>query len=58
MFFFQAFEEFVATFQEAPSKSSKVWIKAGTYDAGKKRNKVFKLFAILIENKFGVCAHN
>jgi U2-associated protein SR140 len=29
------FEEFVATFQESPiSSSSKVWVKAGTYDAG------------------------
>ncbi|XP_046671821.1 U2 snRNP-associated SURP motif-containing protein [Homalodisca vitripennis] len=33
----QAFEEFVATFQEAPSKTSKVWVKAGTYDAGKRQ---------------------
>jgi len=34
----QAFEEFVATFQETPSKTTnKVWVKAGTYDAGKRR---------------------
>ncbi|KAF7380084.1 hypothetical protein HZH66_014439 [Vespula vulgaris] len=34
----QAFEEFVATFQETPSKTtSKVWVKAGTYDAGKRQ---------------------
>ncbi|XP_034947103.1 U2 snRNP-associated SURP motif-containing protein isoform X1 [Chelonus insularis] len=34
----QAFEEFVATFQEAPNKTtSKVWVKAGTYDAGKRQ---------------------
>uniref|UniRef100_A0A0A9XZ60 U2 snRNP-associated SURP motif-containing protein n=5 Tax=Lygus hesperus TaxID=30085 RepID=A0A0A9XZ60_LYGHE len=33
----QAFEEFVATFQEAPAKTSKVWVKAGTYDAGKRQ---------------------
>ncbi|XP_053594107.1 U2 snRNP-associated SURP motif-containing protein isoform X2 [Microplitis demolitor] len=34
----QAFEEFVATFQETPNKTtSKVWIKAGTYDAGKRQ---------------------
>ncbi|XP_049858071.1 U2 snRNP-associated SURP motif-containing protein [Schistocerca gregaria] len=32
----QAFEEFVATFQEAP-KSGKVWVKAGTYDAGRRQ---------------------
>lgn len=29
-----AFKEFVETFQEAPSTISKVWVKAGTYDAG------------------------
>lgn len=34
---FQAFQEFVETFQEEPSKTSKVWVKAGTYDAGKRR---------------------
>ena len=34
----QAFEEFVATFQDNPNKTtSKVWVKAGTYDAGKRR---------------------
>lgn len=28
----------MATFQETPSKTaSKVWVKAGTYDAGKRR---------------------
>lgn len=33
-----AFEEFIATFQETPSsKTNKVWVKAGTYDAGKRR---------------------
>ncbi|XP_030379371.1 U2 snRNP-associated SURP motif-containing protein [Scaptodrosophila lebanonensis] len=32
-----AFKEFVETFQEAPTPSSKVWIKAGTYDAGSRR---------------------
>lgn len=31
------FEEFVATFQEDSSKVSKVWVKAGTYDAGQKK---------------------
>lgn len=36
--YIQAFEEFVATFQETPNKTtSKVWVKAGTYDAGKRR---------------------
>ncbi|XP_069678467.1 U2 snRNP-associated SURP motif-containing protein isoform X2 [Periplaneta americana] len=33
----QAFEEFVATFQETPSKAGKVWVKAGTYDAGRRQ---------------------
>lgn len=33
----QAFKEFVETFQEAPTASSKVWVKAGTYDAGSRR---------------------
>lgn len=30
----QVFKEFVETFQDAPSSVSKVWVKAGTYDAG------------------------
>lgn len=31
----QVFQEFVETFQEAPMNgSTKVWVKAGTYDAG------------------------
>ncbi|CAB0027865.1 unnamed protein product [Trichogramma brassicae] len=34
----QAFEEFVATFHNDNNKnSSKVWVKAGTYDAGKRQ---------------------
>ncbi|XP_011505510.1 PREDICTED: U2 snRNP-associated SURP motif-containing protein [Ceratosolen solmsi marchali] len=34
----QAFEEFVATFQESSNKNAnKVWVKAGTYDAGKRQ---------------------
>uniref|UniRef100_A0A182N1U5 U2 snRNP-associated SURP motif-containing protein n=1 Tax=Anopheles dirus TaxID=7168 RepID=A0A182N1U5_9DIPT len=43
-----AFKEFVETFQEEPSKISKVWVKAGTYDAGsrkedtKDRGKLYK----------------
>ncbi|EDW61359.2 U2 snRNP-associated SURP motif-containing protein [Drosophila virilis] len=32
-----AFKEFVETFQETPTASSKVWVKAGTYDAGSRR---------------------
>ncbi|KAJ6642766.1 U2 snRNP-associated SURP motif-containing protein [Pseudolycoriella hygida] len=32
-----AFKEFVETFQEAPSTVSKVWVKAGVYDAGTRR---------------------
>lgn len=33
----EVFEEFVATFQEDASKVSKVWVKAGTYDAGQRK---------------------
>ncbi|XP_055374208.1 U2 snRNP-associated SURP motif-containing protein [Condylostylus longicornis] len=32
-----AFKEFVETFQEAPTASSKIWVKAGTYDAGSRK---------------------
>ncbi|CAG0881397.1 unnamed protein product [Darwinula stevensoni] len=44
----QVFEEFVATFQDGPSKSSKVWVKAGTFNAGtraedtKEKGKLYK----------------
>ncbi|XP_065220157.1 U2 snRNP-associated SURP motif-containing protein isoform X2 [Planococcus citri] len=34
----QAFQEFIADFEEAPSnKVNKTWIKAGTYDAGRRQ---------------------
>jgi len=35
----EAFEEYVAVFQEtaASKQSGKVWVKAGTYDAGNRR---------------------
>lgn len=33
----EVFEEFVATFQEDSSKVGKVWVKAGTYDAGQRK---------------------
>ncbi|KAH8325208.1 hypothetical protein KR074_010483, partial [Drosophila pseudoananassae] len=52
---FQAFKEFVETFQEAPTPSSKVWVKAGTYDAGTRREdksekgKLYKPGAKLLE---------
>ncbi|XP_037946449.1 U2 snRNP-associated SURP motif-containing protein [Teleopsis dalmanni] len=32
-----AFKEFVETFQDTPSPFTKVWVKAGTYDAGSRR---------------------
>jgi U2-associated protein SR140 len=34
-----AFEEYVATFQDSGSSraAGKVWVKAGTYDAGRRR---------------------
>ncbi|XP_032599458.1 U2 snRNP-associated SURP motif-containing protein [Drosophila grimshawi] len=50
-----AFKEFVETFQEAPTASSKVWVKAGTYDAGSRREdksekgKLYKPGSKLIE---------
>lgn len=31
------FQEFVETFQETPSTINKVWVKAGTYDAGSRK---------------------
>lgn len=34
---FQAFQEFVETFHDTPINVSKVWVKAGTYDAGARR---------------------
>lgn len=44
--YLQVFEEFVATFQETPmSGSSKVWVKAGTYDAGA-RSTVYLIYSI------------
>ncbi|KAM3967625.1 LOW QUALITY PROTEIN: U2 snRNP-associated SURP motif-containing protein [Aphomia sociella] len=53
------FKEFVETFQEAPS-SSKVWVKAGTYDAGARkedtseRGKLYKPVSRLDEKRGGV----
>ncbi|XP_017073069.1 LOW QUALITY PROTEIN: U2 snRNP-associated SURP motif-containing protein [Drosophila eugracilis] len=50
-----AFKEFVETFQEAPTPSSKVWVKAGTYDAGSRREdksekgKLYKPVSKLLE---------
>ncbi|XP_044741339.1 U2 snRNP-associated SURP motif-containing protein isoform X2 [Chrysoperla carnea] len=32
-----AFQEFVSTFQDTPSNSNRIWVKAGTYDAGARR---------------------
>ncbi|XP_055702825.1 U2 snRNP-associated SURP motif-containing protein [Phlebotomus papatasi] len=52
-----AFQEFVETFQEAPSTLSKVWVKAGTYDAGsrkedhRERGKLYKPMSKLTEEK-------
>ncbi|XP_065345980.1 U2 snRNP-associated SURP motif-containing protein [Cloeon dipterum] len=52
----QVFQEFVETFQEAPVKSSKVWVKAGTYDAGRRqedtreRGKLYKPTSRLAES--------
>lgn len=51
------FKEFVETFQEAPSSTSKVWVKAGTYDAGARkedsseRGKLYKPVSRLDERR-------
>lgn len=45
----------MATFQETPSKTtSKVWVKAGTYDAGKRRK--YKIYLIMC--KFNYFSYN
>ncbi|EDW32826.1 GL10142 [Drosophila persimilis] len=52
-----AFKEFVETFQEAPTPSSKVWVKAGTYDAGSRREdksekgKLYKPWSRLLDKE-------
>ncbi|XP_013176559.1 PREDICTED: U2 snRNP-associated SURP motif-containing protein [Papilio xuthus] len=51
------FKEFVETFQEVPSTTSKVWVKAGTYDAGARkedtseRGKLYKPVSRLDDKK-------
>ncbi|XP_045496608.1 U2 snRNP-associated SURP motif-containing protein isoform X2 [Colias croceus] len=51
------FKEFVETFQEVPSSTSKVWVKAGTYDAGARkedtseRGKLYKPISRLDEKR-------
>nr|XP_049692427.1 U2 snRNP-associated SURP motif-containing protein isoform X2 [Helicoverpa armigera] len=51
------FKEFVETFQEVPSTASKVWVKAGTYDAGARkedtseRGKLYKPVSRLDEKR-------
>ncbi|GBP38747.1 hypothetical protein EVAR_22396_1 [Eumeta japonica] len=51
------FKEFVETFQEVPSSTSKVWVKAGTYDAGARkedtseRGKLYKPISRLEEKR-------
>jgi hypothetical protein len=45
----------VATFQETPSKAGKVWVKAGTYDAGRRRKytiAVFRFVSVILK-----CGH-
>ncbi|ALC40492.1 CG9346 [Drosophila busckii] len=50
-----AFKEFVETFQESSTPGSKIWVKAGTYDAGSRREdksekgKLYKPGAKLVE---------
>lgn len=43
--YFQAFKEFVETFEDTSSSVSKVWVKAGTYDAGS-RSTCFSLWTL------------
>ncbi|XP_066975259.1 U2 snRNP-associated SURP motif-containing protein isoform X1 [Macrobrachium rosenbergii] len=51
----QAYEEFVATFEERPAQKGKVWVKAGTFDAGsrkedtKEKGKLYKPTSKLAE---------
>ncbi|XP_071542490.1 U2 snRNP-associated SURP motif-containing protein isoform X2 [Panulirus ornatus] len=51
----QAYEEFVATFEETPAQKGKVWVKAGTFDAGsrkedtKEKGKLYKPTSKLAE---------
>ncbi|XP_050714698.1 U2 snRNP-associated SURP motif-containing protein-like isoform X3 [Eriocheir sinensis] len=51
----QAYEEFVATFEETPVQKGKVWVKAGTFDAGsrkedtKEKGKLYKPTSKLAE---------
>lgn len=40
------------TFQEVPSTTSKVWVKAGTYDAGARSEYIF--FSLSIENYLNI----
>ena len=50
-FILQAYEEFVATFDETPAqKGGKVWVKAGTFDAGSrsKYHNVYCMHCILV----------
>uniref|UniRef100_A0A1A9V280 U2 snRNP-associated SURP motif-containing protein n=1 Tax=Glossina austeni TaxID=7395 RepID=A0A1A9V280_GLOAU len=52
-----AFQEFVETFQQTPNPSAKIWIKAGTYDAGsrkednREKGKVYKPSSKLVDDK-------
>ncbi|KAK4313057.1 hypothetical protein Pmani_015576 [Petrolisthes manimaculis] len=51
----QVYEEFVATFEETPVQKGKVWVKAGTFDAGsrkedtKEKGKLYKPTSKLAE---------
>ncbi|XP_047496387.1 U2 snRNP-associated SURP motif-containing protein-like isoform X2 [Penaeus chinensis] len=51
----QAYEEFVATFEETPVQKGKIWVKAGTFDAGsrkedtKEKGKIYKPTSKLAE---------
>lgn len=48
----QAYEEFVATFEETPVQKGKVWVKAGTFDAGSRSK--YRWRKIFVSLKVGV----
>lgn len=39
----QAYEEFVATFEETPVQKGKIWVKAGTFDAGSRSKFILEI---------------
>lgn len=48
MICFQAYEEFVATFEETPVQKGKIWVKAGTFDAGSRSKSIVEMIAFFL----------